>query len=103
MLKNARVLRKQAGAWARGGPVLGLWLAASLALAAKGMSQYAGTLQFSTNNYTTVESAGYVTIAVVRSNATMDSVTVAYTTSNGTAVAGIDYLDKSGILVFDSF
>ena len=60
------------------------------------------TLQFSTNRYSQVESAGSAMITVVRLGSTAGALTVDYATSDGTAVAGSDYLATSGTLNFSS-
>jgi alpha-mannosidase len=57
-------------------------------------------LQFSAANYSTRESTRSATIAVRRSGPRVDTVTVTYATSNGTAMAGQDYQATSGILTF---
>jgi uncharacterized repeat protein (TIGR01451 family)/uncharacterized delta-60 repeat protein len=67
-----------------------------------------GTLGFSATNYNVVESAGYVTITVLRTNGSTGAVTVGYETRNGytndpgvqTAVGGRDYTATNGLLTF---
>ena len=58
------------------------------------------TVQFSTSAYTVSSSAGSATINVLRSGNTTATVTVNYATSNGTALAGRDYVPASGTLTF---
>ena len=73
----------------------------------------AGTLGFSATNYTVVNTAGSVTITVLRTNGSTGPVTVNYTTVNGfinggvnvPAIAGVtpqggDYYSNSGTLYF---
>ena len=68
----------------------------------------AGTLGFSATNYSVVESGGYITITVVRTNGSTGVVTVAYQTRNGftndpgvqTAIGSRDYGITSGTLTF---
>jgi len=58
----------------------------------------AGSVQFSAASYSTNEGAGTVTITVTRSGS--GDGTVQYSTSNGTATAGSDYVSTSGTLFF---
>jgi uncharacterized repeat protein (TIGR01451 family)/uncharacterized delta-60 repeat protein len=68
----------------------------------------AGVLGFSATNYNVVESAGSITIPVVRYNGNTGVVTVAYTTRNGytndpgvqTAIGNKDYTITQGTLTF---
>ena len=55
---------------------------------------------FSTNAYTVGESAGTATIAILRTGVTNTSVSVAFTTTNGTALAGVDYTATNAVFVF---
>jgi len=57
-----------------------------------------GTLQFSSASYTVSENGGTATITVTRTGGTAGSVSVQYSTSNGTATAGLDYTTTSGVL-----
>ena len=59
------------------------------------------TVQFSSATYNVNENAGPATINVALSPASGKPVTVTYDTSAGTAVAGTDYTDVSGDLVFN--
>jgi hypothetical protein len=56
------------------------------------------TVEFSMASYTVSQSAGTATITVVRSGG--GAATVAYATSDGTAMAGRDYVAASGVLSF---
>jgi len=56
------------------------------------------SVALSTSAYSVPQSAGSVTIPVNRSGGTTGAVTVAYATSNGTAVAGQNYTAQSGSL-----
>jgi hypothetical protein len=58
------------------------------------------TVQFSTAAYSVDESAGMATITATLSTASGLTVTVNYATSNGTALAGSDYVTASGTLTF---
>jgi len=49
-------------------------------------------------NFNVNESAGTATITVTRTGGSLGAVSVAYTTSNGTATAGTNYSAKSGTL-----
>jgi hypothetical protein len=58
-------------------------------------------VQFSASAYSVDESAGSATITVTLSAASSKTITVDYATSDGTAVAGSDYVTKTGTLTFD--
>src|SRR4051795_5861993 len=85
-------------------------LGALLALALLPSSAFAGQkakLRFAATNSAAAESAGTAQIAVTRmarngkaKSAINTTVSVAYATSNGTAVAGSDYISTSGRLTF---
>ncbi len=64
-------------------------------------AQMGPTVQFSIANYTVNENAGTAVITVTLSAASSSTVTVSYTTSNGTAVAPSDYAAASGQLTFN--
>ena len=57
-----------------------------------------GSLQLSASSYTVAQSAGPMTITVKRVNGTSGAISVAYSTANGTAMAGADYTAASGTL-----
>ena len=59
-----------------------------------------GNLTFSASAYTTNESSASRTIVVNRNGGSFGTITVDYTTANGTATAGQDYTTKSGTLTF---
>ena len=59
-------------------------------------------LHFSKSEYTGSENGGSKVITVMRTNEDTNPVSVDYTTSNGTAIAGEDYIATSGTLSFDS-
>ncbi len=59
-----------------------------------------GTLAFQAATANVDEDGGSIEIIVSRTNGSDGEVTVAYATSNGTAVAGQDYTDQSGVLTF---
>ena len=59
-----------------------------------------GSLQFSADSYTVAEDAGSFTVMVNRADGSSGEVTVEYSTSNGTATAGEDYMMSAGTLTF---
>jgi subtilisin len=61
-----------------------------------------GSIQFDSGSYTVNESARRATVTVIRSGGSVGTVTVNYSTSNGTATAGVDYTARSGTLSFAS-
>jgi hypothetical protein len=60
------------------------------------------SVAFSTDTYSVAENGGPVTITVNLSGASAQTITVNYTTSNGSATAGSDYTTASGTLTFNS-
>jgi hypothetical protein len=62
--------------------------------------EFPGELRFQTTNYGVDESAGTVTITVVRVGGSDGTVTVTYSTAPGSATAGSDYTTTSGTLTF---
>ncbi len=62
----------------------------------------AGTIQFGSPGATVTEGTDFsVTIAVTRTGDTSTTATIDYTTANGSASAGSDYLSTSGTLTFN--
>ena len=59
-------------------------------------------VRFSSASYTVSESSSTATITVQRTGATAPVVSVPYSTSDGTALAGFDYTPTSGVLTFAS-
>ena len=59
-----------------------------------------GTVQFLAATFNVKENGGTATITVIRVNGGSDSVAVNYSTADGTAVAGRDYVATSGTLIF---
>ena len=59
-----------------------------------------GTIKFSSSSYSVDEGDGIAIIKVTRSNGRTGTVSVQYSTSNGTATAGSDYTATSGTLTF---
>ncbi|NLH72122.1 MAG: hypothetical protein GX456_03600, partial [Verrucomicrobia bacterium] len=57
-----------------------------------------GTLQFSSSSYSVNENGGSVTITVTRTDGSYGAASVSYTTTDQTAVAGSDYITRSGTL-----
>lgn len=60
------------------------------------------TIQFTQSNFNGLESVGEATIAVSRAGNSTGVTTVEYTTQDGTAVSGIDYVAISGTLTFNA-
>jgi photosystem II stability/assembly factor-like uncharacterized protein len=63
-------------------------------------SQTTGSVQFSTASYSVVEDVGNLTIEVIRTGGSKGTLSVNYSSANGTATAGSDYTAVSGALVF---
>jgi len=80
-----------------GGAQLGQPSAATLTIAD---NDVAGILKFSMASYSVSETSALATITLKRSGGLASGVTVDYATSDGTAVAGIDYTASSGTLSF---
>ncbi len=59
-----------------------------------------GQLEFSASSYSIAEDAGSVVLTVYRAGGSDGTVTVDYSTGDGTAQAGLDYEEKSGTLAF---
>ena len=59
-----------------------------------------GSFRFSASRYSVPENAGSILITVVRTNGSAGVVSVGYTTRDGTATAGADYVTTSGTLTF---
>ena len=57
-------------------------------------------LQFSAGVYAVAENGGFLTISVVRTGVTNVANTVAFATTNGTAIDGLDYRGTNGVLTF---
>jgi uncharacterized protein YjdB len=66
-----------------------------------GVVEGAGKFSFSSSNYGVLESDGNALITVNRTSGTQGSVTVDYSTSDGTGKAGIDYKSVAGTLTFN--
>jgi hypothetical protein len=63
-------------------------------------AQLVPTVQLSSATYAAKEGAADPVVVVKRVGSTADQVTVAYTTANGTALAGSDYTTTAGTLTF---
>ena len=60
-----------------------------------------GFFKFSAaNTFRVDESAGFATVIVVRSAGTSGTVSVDFATSDGSAVAGVDYVATNGTITF---
>ena len=79
------------------GATLGITSSATVTIKGDG-SPPAGSLTFSTSSYTVAQNAGTVTVAVERTDGSTGPVSVAYATSNGTAVSGTDFTAVNGTL-----
>ncbi len=60
----------------------------------------AGSVQFTASSMQVIEDVGTLSITVVRTGGSTGSVSVDYSTANGTAIAGQDYTSASGTLTF---
>ena len=61
----------------------------------------AGTIEFSAASYSVAEAAGLAVVRVTRTGTNLvGGVTVQFTTADGTATAGSDYLDATQVLTF---
>lgn len=60
----------------------------------------AGNLQFTASTIAAIEDVGTLSVTVVRTGGTTGTVSVDYSTANGTAIAGQDYTATSGTLTF---
>jgi uncharacterized delta-60 repeat protein len=60
----------------------------------------AGTVQFNSPVYSVKKYGGYALVPVVRTGGSAQTVTVNYATTNGTAIAGTNYVAVSGTLMF---
>jgi glucose/arabinose dehydrogenase/PKD repeat protein len=78
-----------------GGAVLGAASSSVLAI-----QENNPVFQFSLSNYTVPETAPQAMVTVARSGPLTEGFSVGYATSNGTALAGIDYVATSGTLFF---
>jgi hypothetical protein len=65
-------------------------------------AKWVGTLAFSQASSSIVENQTSIPLIVTRTGSSTGSVTVQYTTANGTAIAGTDYTAKTGTLTFGS-
>ena len=84
---------------ASGGATLGTPATATVSVTGSGAPPVdSGTLEFSAPSYAIAQSAKSVTVSVSRSGGSGGAVTVAYATSNGTAISGANYTAKSGTL-----
>ena len=59
-----------------------------------------GTVQFLSPSFNVKENGGTATITVIRVNGSSDTIAVNFSTADGSAVAGHDYVAASGTLVF---
>ena len=59
-----------------------------------------GKVQFTSSSYTVNENAGYAIIPVYRTGGSIGTLSVNYSTTNGTATAGANYVATNGTLVF---
>ncbi len=59
-----------------------------------------GEIGFTRENYSATEASGKATISVLRAEPTDQAISVQYSTRNGTATAGSDYIANSGTLTF---
>ena len=83
-----------------GGATLGAPSSATLTITDNDPVPSAGTLAFSAGAYTVSESGPALAVTVSRSGGSFGTVTVDYSTTDGTAAAGSDYTASSGTLTF---
>jgi hypothetical protein len=83
-----------------GGATLGSQTTAVLTLIDNTQNIQAGQLQFASNEFIATVTGGSATITVVRTNGSTGPVSVQYTSSDGTAQAGVRYNATSGTLMF---
>ena len=83
-----------------GGAALGTRSTATLTIIDDQGGAGPGALQFSSANYSEAENTQNAQITVTRTGGTEGTVSVSYTTSDGTANAGTDYTSTSGTLTF---
>ena len=84
------------------GASLGTPSAATATIVGSGSSQPVGSLQLSEATYSINQGAGTLTVSVNRTGGSNGTASVAYGTSDGTAVAGTDYTAASGTLTWNS-
>ena len=70
------------------------------AAACKALPATPGIVQLSSSTFSTTESAGSVSLTVMRTGGSAGAIAVNYATANGTAVAGKDYTATSGTLTW---
>lgn len=83
-----------------GGALLGTPTSAVVTIVDNEPQPNPGTLQFSSAVYSVNEDDGSIAITVNRQGGSDGAVSVDYGTTDGTAVAGMDYTDTTGNLVF---
>lgn len=59
-----------------------------------------GTFEFSQPSYRVNENGGYATMTVTRTGSALGTAAVGFTTANGTAFAGTNYVTTNGVLAF---
>ena len=79
--------------------VLGLSTYTNVPVTITNVDSY-GTVEFSSANYSVKKSGGYALIPVVRLGGSAQTVTVNYSTVNGTALSNVDYTVTSGSFTF---
>lgn len=57
-----------------------------------------GRISFALTNFMALESASEAVVTVTRTGGNLNDIKVNYSTSNGTAIAGVDFLPQSGVL-----
>lgn len=81
---------------AGGGATLGSLTSAVLTIQQTPMGQF----EFYTGSVVTNSTAGSVSVRVIRTGGADDTITVPYSTANGSAISGADYVSTSGTLTF---
>ena len=88
-------------AGASGGAALGTPSSTTVSIIGSAVGA-AGTPQLSQSSYTVLQSAGSLSVTVNRSGGSSGAFSVTYATSDGSAIAGIDYTATSGTLQWQS-
>ena len=83
-----------------GGGILGANSSATLTIINDNFTP--GKLNFNPTNYAAHENAGLATISVARSGGSQGTVSISFSTSDGSAVSGSDYLGTNGTLTWNS-
>lgn len=81
-----------------GGATLAEPSAATITIQENDAAPPAGTVRFTSASFSGAEDGGSITISATRASGAQGAITVQYSTSNGSAIAGTDYAATSGTL-----